>query len=48
MNTVGTCGTQSAGDAETLIATTAVDIANLKPTVLIGEDVGCLFWLFIL
>ena len=42
MNTVGTCGIQSAGDAETLIATTAVDIANLKPTVLIGEDVGLL------
>ena len=42
MNTAGTCGIQSAGDAETLIATTAVDIANLKPTVLIGEDVGLL------
>ena len=29
---------QSVGDAETLIATTAIDIANSKPAVVIGED----------
>ena len=28
MNTVGMCAVQSGGDADTFIATTAVDIAN--------------------
>ena len=36
MNTVGMCGMQSGRDADFLIASTAVDIANSKPTVVIG------------
>ena len=36
MNTVGMCGMQSGRDADSLIASTAVDIANSKPTVVIG------------
>ena len=39
-NTVGMCAMQSVGDAETLIATTAVDLAN--STVVIGEDTDLL------
>ena len=42
MNAVGICAMQSGGDADTLIATTAVDIANSKPTVVIGEDTDLL------
>ena len=38
INTVGMCAMQSGGDADTFIATTAADIANLKPTVVIGVD----------
>ena len=38
MNTVGMCAMQSGGDADTLLAITAVDIANSKPTVVAGED----------
>ena len=39
---------QSVGDAETLIATTAIDIANSKPAVVIGEDKDLLTFVFIL
>ena len=45
MNTVGMCAMQSGGDADTLIATTAVDIANSKPTVITGEDADLLILL---
>ena len=38
MNTVGICAMQSGGDADIFIATTPVDIANSKRTVVIGED----------
>ena len=38
MNTVGMCAMQSGGDADTLIATTAVEIANSKATMVIGAD----------
>ena len=49
MNTVGTCAMQSGRDADTLIAITVVGIANLKLTVVIGEDTDLfLFCLFIL
>ena len=48
MNTVGTCATQSGRDAGTLIAITAVGIANLKLTVVFGRIQICLFCLFIL
>ena len=34
------CAMESGGDADTLIATTAVDIVNQKPTVVTGEDTG--------
>ena len=36
MNAVGMFSMQSSGDADTLIATTAVDIANSNPKVVIG------------
>ena len=36
MNTVGMCGMQSGRDAYSLIASSAIDIANSKPTVVIG------------
>ena len=39
-NTLGMCGMQPVEDAVTLIATTAVDIAN--STVVIGEDTDLL------
>ena len=45
MNTVGMCAMQSGGAADTLIATTAVDIANSKPTVVIREDTDLLIFL---
>ena len=32
------CAMESGGDADTPIATTAVDIVNQKPTVVTGED----------
>ena len=48
INTVGMCAMQSGGDADTLTATTAVDIANSKPTVVLGEDTDLLICLFIL
>ena len=45
MNTVGVCAMQSGWDADTLIATTAVDNANSKPTVVIREDTDLLIFL---
>ena len=45
MNTVSMCAMQSGGAADTLIATTAVDIANSKPTVVIREDTDLLILL---
>ena len=45
MNTEGMCAMQSGGDADTLIATTEVDIANSNPTVVIGEDTDLLILL---
>ena len=45
MNTVGMYAIQSSGDADTLIITTAVDIVNSKPTVVIGEDTDLLILL---
>ena len=36
------CAMKSVGDVETLIANTAVDIANSKPRVVIGEDTDLL------
>ena len=45
MNTVGMCGMQSGRDADSLIASTAVDIANSKPTVVIGQDTDLLILL---
>ena len=45
VNTVGMCAMQSGGDADTLIATTAVDIANSKPAMVIGEDTDLLILL---
>ena len=45
MNTVGMYAMQSSGDADTLITTIAVDIANSKPTVVIGEDTDLLILL---
>ena len=45
MNTVGMYAIQSSEDADTLIVTTAVDIVNSKPTVVIGEDTDLLILL---
>ena len=45
MNTEGMCAVQSGGDADTLIATTEVDIANSNATVIIGEDTDLLILL---
>ena len=42
MNTAGMCAMQPSRHADTLIATNAVDIANSKPTVIIGEDTDLL------
>ena len=46
MNTVGMFAMQPGGHADTLIATNAVDIANSKPTVIIGEETDLLILLF--
>ena len=45
MNAVGMRSVQSGGDADTLIATNAVDIANSKPKVVIGKDTNFLILL---
>ena len=45
MNTAGMCAMQPSRHADTLIATNAVDIANSKPTVIIGEDTDLLILL---
>ena len=45
MNTVGMRSVQSGGDADTLIATNAVDIANSKPKVVIAKDTNFLILL---
>ena len=45
VNIVGMCAMQSGGDADTLIATTAVDITNSKPAMVIGEDTDLLILL---
>ena len=45
MNTVGMRSVQSGGDADTLIATNAVDIANSKLKVVIGKDTNFLILL---
>ena len=45
MNTAGMCALKPSGHADTLIATNAVDIANSKPTVIIGEDTDLLILL---
>ena len=45
MNTAGMCAMQPSRHADTLIATNAVDIANSKPAVIIGEDTDLLILL---
>ena len=45
MNIVGICAIQSGLDGDILISSTAVGIANLKPTVVFGENTDLLILL---